>query len=67
MKKLLYLSAVVLLFSCTLNKPKTDDLKKYFDEYKVEGTFGIYDNGRGEFSVYNMDRFKQRFTPASTF
>lgn len=67
MKKLLYLSAVVLLFSCTLNKPKTEDLKKYFDEYKVEGTFGIYDNGRGEFSVYNMDRFKQRFTPASTF
>ena len=67
MKKSFYLAVVVLFFSCTLNKPKTDDLKKYFDEYKVVGTFGLYDNGRGEFSIYNMERFKQRFTPASTF
>lgn len=67
MKKLLFLSAVVLMFSCTLNKPQTDDLKKYFDEFKVTGTFALYDNGRGEFYVYNMERFKQRFTPASTF
>lgn len=67
MKKLFYLGTLVFLFSCTLNKPKTDELKKYFDEYKVEGSFGLYDNGRGEFSVYNMERFKQRFLPASTF
>jgi beta-lactamase class D len=68
MKQLLSFSFLVLfLNSCTLNKPKTDDLKKYFDEYKVAGCFGLYDNGRGEFSVYNMERFKQRFTPASTF
>lgn len=67
MKKLIYLFSAVALFSCTLNKPKNDDLKKYFDAYKVTGTFGLYDNGRGEFSVYNMDRFKQRMLPASTF
>ena len=67
MKKLLYLLPIILFFSCTLNKPRTDDLKKYFDEYKVVGTFALYDNGRGEFSVYNMERFKQRFLPASTF
>ncbi|WP_317164062.1 class D beta-lactamase [Sediminibacterium roseum] len=48
---------------------KTDDsLKKYFEEKNVTGTFGLYDNGSGQFTIYNLSRFKDSaYLPASTF
>jgi beta-lactamase class D len=59
----------VLLQSCSPNNVKVDDsLKKYFDEYKVEGTFGIFDNTLGDFTIYNLSRYKDSaYAPASTF
>ncbi len=54
--------------SCTVNNVKTDEsLKKYFDEEKVEGCFAMFDNSRGEFTIYNLERDTLKYTPASTF
>src|SRR4030095_11328528 len=56
------------LFSCSPNNVKVDDsLRKFFDEEKVEGCFAMFDNTRGEFTIYNLKRDTTRFTPASTF
>lgn len=60
---------ILLLAACTPNNVTTDDsLKKYFDENNVTGTFGLFDNGQGAFTVYNLDRYKDStYLPASTF
>jgi len=59
----------VLFFSCTLNNVKTNNsLSKYFKENNVEGCFALFNNGTGEFTVYNMPRYRDSlFLPASTF
>lgn len=59
----------VLLIACSPNNVKEDSsLKKYFDENKVTGTFGLFDNGTGQFIIYNLSRFKDSaYLPASTF
>lgn len=45
-----------------------NSLKKYFDENHVTGTFGWFDNGQGQFTIYNLPRFKDSaYLPASTF
>jgi beta-lactamase class D len=41
--------------------------EKYFTQHKLEGCFMLFDNGQGTFKVYNIDRAKERFLPASTF
>lgn len=55
--------------SCTPNNVTTDDsLKKYFDEYHVTGTFGMFNNGQAQFTIYNLQRFADSaYLPASTF
>ena len=66
---LLFISYILLIISCTPNNVTVDNsLKKYFDEQKVTGTFGLYDNGTGQFTIYNLSRFKDSaYLPASTF
>lgn len=61
--------AFLLLNACSSsNITNEDSLKKYFDENKVEGTFALYNNGQGNFTIYNLSRFKDSaYTPASTF
>lgn len=60
---------MLLLISCTPNNVVTDDsLQKYFGEQQVKGCFGLYDNGTGHFTIYNLSRFKDSaYLPASTF
>src|SRR5438067_13730437 len=55
--------------SCTPNNVTEDrNLKKYFDEQRADGCFGLYDNGQGSFTIYNLQRFKDSaYLPASTF
>jgi beta-lactamase class D len=54
--------------ACTVNNVDIDDdIKKYFDVQQATGTFGMFDNSRGQFTIYNLDRFKKRYSPASTF
>lgn len=64
-----YLVGVCFLFSCNNNNVTQDDsLKQFFEENKVTGTFGIYDNTQGHFTIYNLSRYKDSaYLPASTF
>src|SRR5690349_18864290 len=66
---LLGMSTLVMLSSCSQNNVKEDDsIKKYFDENKVTGTFALFDNAIGQFTVYNLPRYKDStYLPASTF
>ena len=62
------LQGILLTFySCTPTGNHRADLKKYFDEYEVEGCFLLFDLKHSQFTDYNPDRCSQRFTPASTF
>jgi len=56
------------LAGCSVNNVKKDEsLKKIFDFEGVDGCFALYDNGRGEFTLYNLNRDTTRYLPASTF
>src|SRR5215203_965935 len=55
--------------ACSPNNVRIDtSFEKYFKENKVEGCFGMFNNGNGQFTVYNLDRYKDSaYLPASTF
>jgi beta-lactamase class D len=59
----------MLTSACTVNNTTEDNsLEKYFKQNNVNGTFAMFDNGTGEFTVYNMDRYRDSaYLPASTF
>jgi beta-lactamase class D len=44
-----------------------DDFKKYYDEFKVDGSFVMYDQNNDKYIFYNQTHFKQQYIPASTF
>ena len=69
MKELLTVIISIALFSCSANNVNTDNsLEKYFTENKVEGCFALLDNGTGQFTVYNLNRYRDSaYLPASTF
>jgi beta-lactamase class D len=58
-----------LLCACSPNNVTEDStIKKYFDESKVNGCFGMFDNGHGSFTIYNTAQFRDSaYLPASTF
>ena len=58
-----------LISSCSPDNVKSDPtLGKFFEDNKVTGCFGLYDNGQGDFTVYDLPRFSDSvYTPASTF
>jgi len=60
---------LVSLWSCTRNNVKEDNtLEKYFAENKVNGCFALYNNATDQFTVYNLERFRDSaYLPASTF
>ena len=43
------------------------DLKTIFDEYKVDGTFVLYDSKEKKYTRYNPARARRRLLPLSTF
>lgn len=61
--------AIMIFSSCSQNNVKKDEsLKKYFDEKNLTGCFAIMDNGTGNFTVYNLPRYRDSsYLPASTF
>lgn len=63
------MALVCFLFSCSPNNVTIDNnLKKYFDENKVEGCFGLFDNAAEQFTIYNLVRYRDSaYSPASTF
>ena len=69
MRYFLVLLLFSFLFSCSVNNTREDkSLSKYFDQNQLQGTFALFDNGTGEFTVYNMNRYRDSaYLPASTF
>ena len=64
----LLLLVAVLANACAPNNVHIQkEWEKYFTDNRVEGCFMLFDNGKGSFKVYNIDRAKERFLPASTF
>jgi beta-lactamase class D len=69
-QKFLLLTTIVLgLFACKGQQSSETriDFKKFYDDYNVEGSFVLYNQGEAKFTFYNESQFKQQFTPASTF
>lgn len=59
---------IVAIHSCTVNNVTVDDkLGRIFENNGVKGTFGMFDNSRGEFTIYDLDRFKSPAEPGQTF
>lgn len=68
LRTVFFLNVVILLAACTSARIKiNDDLKKYFDDNKVDGSFSMMNNANGEVTVYNMKMNTTQFSPASTF
>ena len=74
MKKAIFL--LLLPFSlllCSISQAQTEkeilpeSYKKHFDKYSVKGSFIVHDMNNDKSFVYDEDRVKKRFTPASTF
>jgi beta-lactamase class D len=55
--------------SCSPENVKVDEsLGEYFKQQQVDGCFAILDNKNGQFTIYNLDRYRDSsFLPASTF
>lgn len=67
-----YLFVIAILFftiaGCTVNNVSIDKgIGEVFASNKVQGTFGMFDNSRGTFTIYDMERFKAPYSPGSTF
>ena len=60
---------LIFFSACSSNNITIDDsLKKYFEQYHVTGTFGMFNNGQGQFTIYNLKRFTDSaYLPTSTF
>ncbi len=56
-------------FSCSPNNVVIDDsIKNYLDSNNVTGSFGLYNNANGQFTIYNLKRYKDSaYLPGSTF
>ncbi len=69
MKHLLFVLSVCWLFSCSPNNVNIDQsLEKFFKDNNVEGTFALMNNSTGDFTIYNLDRYRDSaYLPASTF
>lgn len=66
----LFFFIITALFSaCSPNNVTVDNsLKKYFDAQNVQGCFGMFDNGQGHFTIYNLARFRDStYRADSTF
>jgi len=64
-----FVSITFFMAACSPNNVTIDNsLKKYFDDNKVVGTFALFDNPQGQFTIYNLSRYKDSaYSPASTF
>jgi beta-lactamase class D len=65
---LIMVLATAALGGCASNNIDIDNgLARHFEKEGVKGTFGMFDNSRGRFTIYDMERFRKRYSPASTF
>ncbi|WP_431212400.1 penicillin-binding transpeptidase domain-containing protein [Puia sp. P3] len=69
-RTLVALFAAALLFAaCSPNNVTVDNsLQRYFDSAGVKGSFALFDNGQGHFTIYNLPRYKDSvYAPGRTF
>ncbi|HVS97990.1 MAG TPA: penicillin-binding transpeptidase domain-containing protein [Puia sp.] len=60
------LAAALLFFACSTNNVTLDDsLGHFFDSAGVKGTFALFDNGQGRFTIYNLPRYRDSLYPAA--
>lgn len=66
--KYLVLGIFLLVVACTPNNVTVDPkLEKHLSAAGVTGTFALYDNGTGQFNIYNLARYKDSaYLPAAT-
>ena len=65
---IIFLFAVMCAGCMPNNVTDDNSIKRYFDESNVTGCFGMFDNGQGQFTIYNSKRFRDSaYVPASTF
>ncbi|MFY7651842.1 MAG: penicillin-binding transpeptidase domain-containing protein [Chitinophagaceae bacterium] len=59
----------IVMVGCSPNNVTKDAMPaKYFDSLQLKGCFALNDNGTGEFTIYNLERYRDSsFLPASTF
>jgi len=51
-------------------KPSSEtrnDFKKYYEQFKVDGSFVLYDQNNDKFTFYNQSQFQQPFIPSSIY
>jgi beta-lactamase class D len=58
-----------LFAACSSGNVTVDNsLQHYFDSAGVKGSFSLFDNGQGHFTIYNLPRYKDSlYQPGSTF
>lgn len=69
MKFIILLFITLTVFSCSPNNVTIEpSIGNIFKEYNVDGCFALFNNNSGQFTVYNLKRYKDSaFLPASTF
>lgn len=63
-------NAILLLFACKESKKADvvrDDLKKFYAQNNLAGSFVLYDTKHGNYTFINKEESTKPFTPASTF
>jgi beta-lactamase class D len=68
-RPVVFLVILFIISSCSRNNVTIDDsLSKYFDSAGVSGSFGLFDNTLGHFTIYNLPRYRDSaYMPAGTF
>lgn len=69
-RTLYFLSIAIFGLTACKQKQKTEirnDLKKYYDQFDVDGAFVLYDPQHDTYMLYNPEQCSQAFSPASTF
>jgi beta-lactamase class D len=64
-----FLIGSFLFTACSSGNVTVDDsLQRYFDSAGVKGSFGLFDNGQGHFTIYNLPRYRDSlYQPGATF
>lgn len=65
-----FVALVLFLIASTFPQEKIEyknELKKFFDDYNVNGSFLLYNLKEDSYISYNIERCRERFLPASTF
>ncbi|MBA3683128.1 MAG: class D beta-lactamase [Bacteroidetes bacterium] len=68
--KTIWLCTFILALASFKKEVKTivrADLKKYFEQYKVTGSFALYDEQKDTYILTDPAEFKKAYSPASTF